>query len=112
VEPRLRGGEPYKYQEGGGEEVKYIAFLEICPEKVDKFVETYETRVTSKKTVKFLFPPHTIAKTTEGFTGFTLFESNDEMELAEYVTDYTMAGARVKVYPIWEFAKGIKLLKK
>jgi hypothetical protein len=48
----------------------------------------------------------------EGFTGFTLFESNDEMELAEYVTDYTMAGARVKVYPIWEFAKGIKLLKK
>jgi hypothetical protein len=62
--------------------------------------------------VKSLFSPHTIAKTTEGFLGFVVFESDDEMELAEYVTDYTMAGARVKVYPIWEFRKGIKLLKK
>jgi hypothetical protein len=53
-----------------------------------------------------------MSKTTEDFLGFVVFESDDKMELADYITSYTMADARVKVYPIWEFTKGIELIKK
>jgi len=95
-----------------GGEVKYIAFLEVCPENLDKFVENYKKRVSSKSTLKSLFPPHTIAKTTAGFTGFIIFESEDEVEIADYVTSYTLAGAKVKVYPIWAFTKGLEVLEK
>jgi hypothetical protein len=66
---------------GREEDVKYIAFLEISPDVMDKAMETHKKRVSSKRSVKTLFPPHMITKTTDGFSEFVIFESEDESEI-------------------------------
>jgi len=92
--------------------VKYIAFLEICPEDLDKAIETDKKRVSSGRAVKSLFPPHMIAKTSTGFLEFVIFESEDESEIAEYIMAYTATGVKMKVYPIWETDKGLEIWEK
>jgi len=92
--------------------VKYIAFLEMCPEAFDKAIETHKKRVSSKRSVKSLFPPHLIAKTSTGFLEFVIFESEDESEIAEYVAAYTQVGVKMKVYPITETSKTIEIWEK
>jgi len=92
--------------------MKYIAFLEISPEVMDKAIETDNKRVSSGKAVKTLFPPHMIAKTSTGFLEFVIFESEDESEIAEYVAAYTRVGVKMKVYPISETSKTIEIWKK
>jgi len=89
--------------------VKYIAFLEISPNVMDKAIETHNKRVSSKRSVKTLFPPHMIAKTTDGFLEFVIFESEDESEIAEYVAAYTRVGVKMKVYPITETSKTLEI---
>jgi hypothetical protein len=92
--------------------VKYIAFLEICPEVMDKAIETDKQRVSSGRAVKALFPPHMIAKTSAGFLEFVIFESEDETEIAEYVAAYTRVGVKMKVYPISETSKTNEIWEK
>ena len=92
-----------------GKEVKCIAFLEISPDVMDKAIETYYSRVSSKRSVKTLFPPHMIAKTADGFLEFVIFESEDESEIAEYVAAYTRVGVKMKVYPITEPSKTLEI---
>jgi len=91
------------------EEVKCIAFLEISPDVMDKAIETHYKRVSSKRSVKTLFPPHMIAKTTDGFLEFVIFESEDESEIAEYAAAYTRVGVKMKVYPITETSKILEI---
>jgi len=92
--------------------VKYIAFLEISPDVMDKAIETDKKRVSGKRAVKSLFPPHMIAKTSTGFLEFVIFESEDEYEIAEYVAAYTRVGVKMKVYPISETSKTIEIWEK
>jgi len=92
--------------------VKYIAFLEICPEVMDKAIETDKKRVSSGRAVKVLFPPHMIAKTSSGFLEFVIFDSEDESEIAEYVAAYTRVGVKMRVYPISETSKTIEIWEK
>ena len=95
-----------------GDEVKYIAFLEICPDVMSKAIETDRKRKETKKAVKSIFPPHMIAKTSNGFLEFVIFESNDEAEIAEYVAAYTKVGVKMKVYPITKTSHTIQLWEK
>jgi hypothetical protein len=97
---------------GRGEKVKYIAFLEISPDVMDKAIETDKKRVSGKRAVKPLFPPHMIAKTSTGFLEFVIFESEDEYEIAEYVAAYTRVGVKMKVYPISQTSKTIEIWEK
>jgi len=90
--------------------VKYIALIEVDPENSKEIMGVHRKRLESKRQVRALFPPHTIAKTSSGFLTFVIFESEDEMEIAEYVGSYTQAGAKVKVFPIWETTKGFEVL--
>jgi len=92
--------------------MKYIAFLEISPEVMDKAIETHKERVSSKRSVKALFPPHMIAKTTAGFLEFVIFESEDESEIAQYIAAYTRVGVKMKVYPITETSKTLEIWEK
>jgi hypothetical protein len=45
--------------------------------------------------------PHFMANTYDGFSGFTVFESDDQKEIASFVTQYTMSGVKIKIYPIY-----------
>ena len=92
--------------------MKYMAFLQICPEDMDKAIETDRKRVSSRRAVKTLFPPHMIAKTSTEFLEFVVFESEDESEIAEYVMAYTVTGVKMKVYPIWETSKFLEIWEK
>ena len=92
--------------------MKYIAFLEISPEVMDKAIETHNKRMSTKRAVKALFPPHMIAKTSTGFLEFVIFESEDESEIAEYVAAYTRVGVKMKVYPISETSKTLEIWQK
>jgi hypothetical protein len=66
---------------------------------MSKLAETRVSTGTAKK--HNLMDPHLIANTSDGFSGFTVFESDDQKEIATFVTQYTLAGMRVKVYPIF-----------
>ena len=92
--------------------MKYVVFLEICPEDMGKATETDKKRVSGGRAVKTLFPPHMIAKTSTGFLEFVIFESEDESEIAEYVMAYTVTGVKMKVYPIWETSKFLEIWEK
>jgi hypothetical protein len=92
--------------------MKYMAFLEISPEVMNKAIETHKERVSSKRSVKTLFPPHMIARTTSGFLEFVIFESEDESEIAEYVAAYTKVGVKMKVHPITETSKTLEIWEK
>lgn len=90
--------------------MKVIAFFEVCSEKLDKFIETWTERMPSGRSIKTLFPPHTLAEAYNGITGFVIFDSEGIEESREYLTKYTLAGAKVKLLPIWEDSKLAKEL--
>jgi hypothetical protein len=85
--------------------MKFIAFWEFEPEKVEKVSKLVEQRVSTGTAKRHnLMDPHFIGNTSEGFSGFTLFESDDQKEIASFVAQYTLAGMRIKVYPIFTMA--------
>lgn len=85
-------------------EVKFVAFFDVCLKELDKFVERWSERRPGRG-VKILLPPHTLAEPSKGTTGFVIFESKDLEETKEYLTRFKLAGADVKLYPIWEDSK-------
>jgi hypothetical protein len=92
-------------------EMKYIAFWEIESENLDHVIATWEKRQHSGGQVKTLFSPHTFAETETGVSGFTIFETEREEDLATYVTEYLLAGARMTIHPIWDSSKGIQIYR-
>jgi hypothetical protein len=91
--------------------LKFIAFLECANEDLDEFISICRKRTRSKHTVKTLFPPHTIANAPKGYSGFTIFETDDPDDVMHYVTEYGQV-ASVQVYPIWESEKGAELYQR
>jgi hypothetical protein len=91
--------------------LKFIAFLECANEDLDEFISIWRKRTRSKHTVKTLFPPHTIANAPKGYSGFTIFETDDPDDVMHYVTEYGQV-ASVQVYPIWESEKGAELYQR
>ena len=82
--------------------MKFIALWEFDSEKLEKVSKLAETRVSTGTAKRHnLMDPHFIANTSDGFSGFTVFESDDQKEVASFVTQYTLAGMRVKVYPVF-----------
>ena len=62
--------------------------------------------------MKSIFLPYMIAKTSNGFLEFVIFESEDEAEIADYVAAYTKVGVKMKVYPISMTSHTIQLWEK
>ena len=91
--------------------MKYIAFLECASEDLDDFIEIWKRRTKAGHTLKTLFPPHTMANTPKGYSGFTIFETDSEEDMMHYVTEYGQV-ASVEVYPIWESKKGAELYQR
>jgi len=91
--------------------LKFIAFLECANEDLDDFISIWKKRTRFKHTVKTLFPPHTIANAPKGYSGFTIFETDDPDDVMHYVTEYGQV-ASVQVYPIWESEKGAELYQR
>jgi len=91
--------------------LKFIAFLECGSEDMDDFIEVWRRRTKAGHTVKTLFPPHTMANAPRGYSGFTIFETDNPEDVMHYVTEYGQV-ASVQVFPIWESEKGAELYKK
>ena len=85
--------------------MKFIAFWEFDLDKAEKVTKLVEQRVSSGTAKRHnLMDPHLIGNTSEGISGFTVFESDDQKEVASFITQYTLAGMRIKVYPIFTMA--------
>ncbi|MFB0557622.1 MAG: DUF3303 domain-containing protein [Candidatus Bathyarchaeia archaeon] len=84
--------------------MKYIAFWEFCPEDAEKVAEKWEKR---KYKLKTLFPPHSMSGEPKGFT---IFESDDEVEIMRYIQHYSPE-MRIKVVPIFESSKAVELMR-
>jgi hypothetical protein len=91
--------------------LKFIAFLECSSEDMDDFIEVWKRRTKAGHIVKTLFPPHTMATGPKGYSGFTIFETDNTEDIMHYVTEYSQV-ASVKVFPIWESKKGAELYQK
>jgi 7,8-dihydropterin-6-yl-methyl-4-(beta-D-ribofuranosyl)aminobenzene 5'-phosphate synthase len=81
--------------------MRFVAFFDVHLDELGKFVETSGER-TLEGEVEILFNPHTLAEPFKGTTGFVVFESEDMGETREYLTKFKLAGANVKLYPIFE----------
>ena len=88
--------------------MKFIAFLECESDDLDDLIEIWNRRIKAGHTVKTLFPPHSMANTPKGYSGFTIFESESEDEIMHYVTEYGQV-ANVTITPIWESKKSSDL---
>jgi len=84
--------------------VKFIAFFIVCPEELEQFVETWKRR-KPEPGVRIRYAPHALAEPSNGTTGFVIFESDDLEATREYLTRFEVAGADVKLYPIWKDSK-------
>jgi len=84
--------------------VRFIAFFSVCPEELEQFVETWKRR-KPEPGVKIRYAPHTLAEPSNGTTGFVIFESDELEATREYLTRFKVAGAEVKLYPIWKDSK-------
>jgi hypothetical protein len=90
--------------------LRFIAFIECATEDLDRFIEVWESRTGARHTVKTVLPPHTIAETQRGYSGFSIFETDDIEDIMHYVTEYGQL-AKVKILPIWESKKGAALYR-
>ena len=85
--------------------MKYIAFWKFDPDKTEQITKTLNQRVSTETAKRHnLMDPHFISNTYDGFSGFTVFESDDQKEIASFVTQYTMSGMKIKIYPIYSMA--------
>jgi hypothetical protein len=91
--------------------LKYIAFLECAAEDLEDLIEIWRRRTKSGHVVRTILPPHTMASTPKGYSGFTIFETEKEEELMHYVTEYSQV-ASVEVVPIWESKISAELFQK
>ena len=90
--------------------LKFIAFFDIDPEKYEKVYEKDAERRAQGRYVKSLFPPHMIADSSRGLSGFVIFESDDVTDVAQYVMEYAFGGKKnVRIFPIWESQKGFQI---
>lgn len=84
--------------------MKFVAFFNVCPEKLEQFVRAWRKR-KPERGVRIRYAPHTLAEPSNGTTGFVIFESDDLEAITEYLTKFKVAGAEVKLYPIWKDSK-------
>ncbi|EMR73695.1 hypothetical protein MCGE09_00187 [Thaumarchaeota archaeon SCGC AB-539-E09] len=92
--------------------MKFIAFFEIDPESYAEAYEADTKRRTEGRYVKSLFPPHMIADTSKGLSGFVIFEADDVADVAQYVMEYTFGGKKnIRILPIWESQQGFEIYK-
>jgi len=82
--------------------LRFEAFFEVRPEELNRFIETSADRVPTEGRVRLLLPPHISAEPVNGIAGFVVFESEDFEAIADYLAKYELAGARVKLMPVWE----------
>ena len=85
--------------------MRYIAFWELDMEDMEKVIEKMKTR---KKKLQTLFPPHGIGGRP---WGFTVFETNNENDLIDYVNHYAPE-LSIEIHPIWESSKTIEAWEK
>ncbi|UCH58047.1 MAG: hypothetical protein JSV18_03900 [Candidatus Bathyarchaeota archaeon] len=85
--------------------MRYIAFWDLDMEDTAKVVEKMRAR---KKRLKTILPPHGIGGQPKGFT---IFETDDEQDLVEYIAHYGPE-LRIKIFPIWESSKTIAAWEK
>jgi len=111
LEPQLRGGELYKYQEGkGGEEVKFICFWEFKPEDFDKLLEKRkqifaEREKEPERFAKIIFGGYAFVGETKGFT---VYETDDVEKLLNDVL-FMSPEVTYKFVPIVETSKVVEL---
>jgi hypothetical protein len=92
--------------------MKFIAFFEIDPNSYAEAYKTDTKRRTEGRYVKSLFPPHMIADTSGGLSGFVIFEADDVADVAQYVMEYTFGGKKnVRILPIWESQLGFEIFR-
>mgnify|MGYP006308626505 CR=1 FL=1 len=89
--------------------MRFLAEFEISRENLAESISTWRYRTSKGRAIKTIFPPHTFAETEDGIRGFLVIETEDEEELTRYVTEYLMAGAKLKVTPIWTSDTGVKI---
>ena len=82
--------------------MRFEAFFDVRPGELNRFIETWADRTPSDERVKIVLPPHISAEPVNGIAGFVVFESEDFEAIREYLTKYELAGAKVKLMPIWE----------
>ena len=92
--------------------MNYIAFLRMSPEVVDRALEVDKKRKEERRAVKTIFPSQVVANTSDGILELIIFESEDALEIAEYVQAYTSVGCKMEVYPIWPSSEGFKIWRK
>ena len=109
MEPQLRGGELYKYQETEeGEKVKYLVFWEFCPEDMDKAFKKFgeymkEHEENPGKYQEYLYPSHGFAGQPQGFS---IVEAT--IEQINNVAMYWTPLLTFKYKPIVESAKFVE----
>ncbi len=87
--------------------MRFIAFFDIDPENFEQVYGTDTKRRTEGRYVKSLFPPHMIADTTGGLSGFVIFEADDVADVAQYVMEYAFGCKKnILILPIWESQQG------
>ncbi len=94
--------------------MKWIAFFEVHLEDLEDFIEKQSERIPVDPKIKILHPPHTLAEPYGGITGFVIFKAEifEIGKIREYLTKHQLAGADVKLFPIWEDSKLAKELVK
>jgi 7,8-dihydropterin-6-yl-methyl-4-(beta-D-ribofuranosyl)aminobenzene 5'-phosphate synthase len=92
--------------------MRFIALLEIPPEKIEDYIQEWKSRVPEGDKIKIITPPHTLAESYKGIQGFVVFETEAFARgpMMDYLSKYVKSEAEVKLFPVWKDAELAKEL--
>ncbi|MDO8122810.1 MAG: MBL fold metallo-hydrolase [Candidatus Hermodarchaeota archaeon] len=99
--------------------MRYIAFFEVPPEKLESYIETWNERVPQIEELKFIVPPSTLPEPVHGISGCVVFEFKKallppKILVEQFLALFVKEGIKVTLSYLFEdkeLAKGLKAFR-
>lgn len=87
--------------------MRYIAFFEVPPERLESYIETWNERVPQIEELKFIIPPSTLPESVYGISGCVVFEFKKallppKILVEQFLSPFVKEGIKVTLSYLFE----------
>jgi len=83
-------------------EMKLIAFLELPSEKIEEYLEGWQSRLPKGEKLKIVIPPNIMPEPINGIHSYVIFETDSLPSAVNYLLEFEKTGVQVKLSYSWE----------
>ncbi len=97
--------------------MRYIAFFEVPPEKLEKYIASWQDRNSQSKDIKFIIPPSSMPEPVHGISSCVVFEIGKtiippKIVIQKFLAPFVETGIKIRLQYLFEDEKLGKELKK